>query len=91
MLRNSFQNARSLITTKKPSKRRAIRVGLQTGSGQSCYANSKRTDFRPLIRRCRRELGALVRLIDEAKISGKQGKDVLIEMFKTGKPAADDH
>ena len=33
------------------------------------------------------ELGALVRLIDEAKISGKQGKDVLIEMFKTGKPA----
>jgi aspartyl-tRNA(Asn)/glutamyl-tRNA(Gln) amidotransferase subunit B len=34
------------------------------------------------------ELGALVRLIDEAKISGKQGKDVLVEMFKTGKPAA---
>ena len=33
------------------------------------------------------ELGALVRLIDEEKISGKQGKDVLIEMFKTGKPA----
>jgi aspartyl-tRNA(Asn)/glutamyl-tRNA(Gln) amidotransferase subunit B len=30
------------------------------------------------------ELGALVRLIDESKISGKQGKDVLIEMFKTG-------
>ena len=30
-------------------------------------------------------LGALVRLIDEEKISGKQGKDVLIEMFKTGK------
>ena len=34
-----------------------------------------------------RELGALVRLIDEEKISGKQGKDVLVEMFKTGKPA----
>ena len=33
------------------------------------------------------ELGALVRLIDEDKISGKQGKDVLVEMFKTGKPA----
>src|ERR1041385_2484375 len=33
------------------------------------------------------ELGALVRLIDEGKISGKQGKDVLIEMFKTGKGA----
>lgn len=33
------------------------------------------------------ELGELVRLIDEAKISGKQGKDVLVEMFKTGKPA----
>jgi len=34
-----------------------------------------------------KELGALVRLIDEAKISGKQGKDVLVEMFKTGKRA----
>ena len=33
------------------------------------------------------ELGALVRLIDEGKISGKQGKDVLVEMFKTGKTA----
>src|ERR1043165_7026364 len=27
-------------------------------------------------------------MIDEAKISGKQGKDVLVEMFKTGKTAA---
>lgn len=34
------------------------------------------------------DLGALVRLIDEQKISGKQGKDVLVEMFKTGKSAA---
>src|SRR5262249_33425861 len=34
------------------------------------------------------ELGALVRLIDEDKISGKQGKDVLVEMFATGKSAA---
>lgn len=34
------------------------------------------------------ELGALVRMIDEEKISGKQGKDVLVEMFKTGKSAA---
>jgi aspartyl-tRNA(Asn)/glutamyl-tRNA(Gln) amidotransferase subunit B len=33
------------------------------------------------------ELGALVRSIDEGKISGKQGKDVLVEMFKTGKGA----
>ncbi len=33
------------------------------------------------------DLGALVRLIEEAKISGKQGKDVLVEMFKTGKTA----
>jgi aspartyl-tRNA(Asn)/glutamyl-tRNA(Gln) amidotransferase subunit B len=33
------------------------------------------------------ELAALVRLIDEEKISGKQGKDVLVEMFKTGKAA----
>ena len=34
------------------------------------------------------ELGALIRLIDEGKISGKQGKDVLVEMFATGKSAA---
>ena len=34
-----------------------------------------------------RELGALVRLIDEGKISGKQGKDVLVEMFVHGKSA----
>jgi aspartyl-tRNA(Asn)/glutamyl-tRNA(Gln) amidotransferase subunit B len=33
------------------------------------------------------ELAALVRLIDQDKISGKQGKDVLVEMFKTGKTA----
>jgi aspartyl-tRNA(Asn)/glutamyl-tRNA(Gln) amidotransferase subunit B len=33
------------------------------------------------------ELGALVRMIDGAKISGKQGKDVLVEMFTTGKSA----
>src|SRR5256885_482807 len=34
------------------------------------------------------ELGALVRIIDDGKISGKQGKDVLVEMFSSGKPAA---
>ncbi|MBA3715974.1 MAG: Asp-tRNA(Asn)/Glu-tRNA(Gln) amidotransferase subunit GatB [Pyrinomonadaceae bacterium] len=34
------------------------------------------------------ELGALVRIIDEGGISGKQGKEVLIEMFATGKTAA---
>src|SRR5713226_4929794 len=34
------------------------------------------------------ELGALVRTIDEGKISGKQAKEVLVEMFATGKPAA---
>ncbi len=34
------------------------------------------------------ELGALVSMIDEGKISGKQGKDVLVEMFSTGKSAA---
>jgi aspartyl-tRNA(Asn)/glutamyl-tRNA(Gln) amidotransferase subunit B len=33
------------------------------------------------------ELGTLIRLIDDGKISGKQGKDVLVEMFKTGKGA----
>src|ERR1043166_2958077 len=34
------------------------------------------------------ELGALIRMIDEGEISGKQGKDVLVEMFSTGKTAA---
>lgn len=34
-----------------------------------------------------KELGLLVRMIDEEKISGKQAKDVLVEMFKTGKSA----
>ncbi|MBV9958597.1 MAG: Asp-tRNA(Asn)/Glu-tRNA(Gln) amidotransferase subunit GatB [Acidobacteria bacterium] len=34
------------------------------------------------------ELGALVRLIDEGKISGKQGKEVLVEMFANGTGAA---
>jgi aspartyl-tRNA(Asn)/glutamyl-tRNA(Gln) amidotransferase subunit B len=33
------------------------------------------------------DLGALVRSIDEGKISGKQGKDVLVEMCATGKSA----
>ncbi len=33
------------------------------------------------------ELGALVRLIDEGKISGKQAKEVLVEMCGTGKTA----
>ena len=35
-----------------------------------------------------RELGALVRLIDDGNISGKQAKDVLVEMFASGKTAA---
>jgi len=34
------------------------------------------------------DLAALVRLIDEEKISGKQAKDVLVEMFSTGENAA---
>ena len=34
------------------------------------------------------ELGALVRLIDAGQISGKQGKEALVEMFATGKTAA---
>lgn len=29
-----------------------------------------------------------MRVIDEGKISGKQGKDVLVEMFRSGKSAA---
>ena len=33
------------------------------------------------------ELASLVRSIDAGTISGKQGKDVLVEMFKTGKTA----
>ncbi len=32
-------------------------------------------------------LGTLVRLVDAGGISGKQGKEVLVEMFATGKPA----
>jgi aspartyl-tRNA(Asn)/glutamyl-tRNA(Gln) amidotransferase subunit B len=34
------------------------------------------------------DLGALVRLVEDEKISGKQGKEVLVEMFKSGKTAA---
>jgi aspartyl-tRNA(Asn)/glutamyl-tRNA(Gln) amidotransferase subunit B len=34
------------------------------------------------------ELGGLVRMIDDGKISGKQGKDVLVEMFASSKTAA---
>ena len=33
-------------------------------------------------------LGLLVRMIEEGKISGKQGKEVLVQMFRTGKTAA---
>ena len=33
------------------------------------------------------QLAALVRLVDEGKISSKQGKDVFAEMFATGKTA----
>jgi aspartyl-tRNA(Asn)/glutamyl-tRNA(Gln) amidotransferase subunit B len=34
------------------------------------------------------DLGELVRHVEDDKISGKQGKEVLIEMFKSGKSAA---
>ncbi len=34
------------------------------------------------------ELGAFVRLINDGKISGSQGKEVLVEMFKSSKSAA---
>src|SRR6266550_1657982 len=34
------------------------------------------------------ELGALVHMINDGKISGKQGKEVLHEMFKSGKTAS---
>jgi aspartyl-tRNA(Asn)/glutamyl-tRNA(Gln) amidotransferase subunit B len=33
------------------------------------------------------ELASLVRAVEEGRISGKQGKDVLLEMFRTGKGA----
>jgi aspartyl-tRNA(Asn)/glutamyl-tRNA(Gln) amidotransferase subunit B len=33
------------------------------------------------------ELGALIRALDEERINGKQAKDVLVQMFKTGKGA----
>jgi len=43
----------------------------------------------PALHRLRpKNLGALVRLIEDEKISGKQGKDVLVEMFRSGKSAA---
>jgi aspartyl-tRNA(Asn)/glutamyl-tRNA(Gln) amidotransferase subunit B len=48
-------------------------------------AAGRRADESPV---AAEELGALVRLIDEGKISGKQAKDVLVEMFKTGKRAS---
>lgn len=34
-----------------------------------------------------KDLGELIRIIDSGKISGKQAKDVLVEMFKTRKTA----
>jgi aspartyl-tRNA(Asn)/glutamyl-tRNA(Gln) amidotransferase subunit B len=34
-------------------------------------------------------LGDMIRLIDSGAISGKMGKDVLVEMYKTGRGAAD--
>jgi aspartyl-tRNA(Asn)/glutamyl-tRNA(Gln) amidotransferase subunit B len=34
-------------------------------------------------------LAELIRFVDEGKISGKQAKEVLIEMFESGKSAAD--
>ena len=46
-------------------------AGLEAGSSPVSAAN----------------LGAFVKLIDDDKISGKQGKDVLVEMFRTGKSA----
>jgi aspartyl-tRNA(Asn)/glutamyl-tRNA(Gln) amidotransferase subunit B len=33
------------------------------------------------------QLAALIKLIDDGKISGKQAKDVLVDMFKSGKTA----
>lgn len=33
------------------------------------------------------DVGSFVKLIDDGKISGKQGKEVLVEMFQTGKSA----
>jgi aspartyl-tRNA(Asn)/glutamyl-tRNA(Gln) amidotransferase subunit B len=33
-------------------------------------------------------LGELIRLVEDGKISGKQGKEVLVEMFQSGKSAA---
>jgi aspartyl-tRNA(Asn)/glutamyl-tRNA(Gln) amidotransferase subunit B len=35
------------------------------------------------------DLGELIRLVDQEKISGKQGKDVLLAMFKSGKTATE--
>ena len=43
--------------------------------------------FQQPSRRSPKKLGGLIKLIDDGKISGKQAKDVLVEMFKTGKGA----
>ncbi len=36
-------------------------------------------------------LAEMIRLIEEGTISGKMAKEVIEEMYKTGKPAADHH
>src|SRR5829696_4579177 len=86
MLRNSFLSGHWLTTTKQQRRPPATPARLQIGSDplRELEANSLSAADSPL---APKELGALVRLIDEGKISGKQGKDVLIEMFKSGKPA----
>src|SRR5215212_7276818 len=76
MLRNWFPSDRWRITTKRQLPRPEILALLQTGFDPSCCVSSRSP-----------ESGALVRLIDQGNISGKQGKDVLVEMFKTGKGA----
>src|ERR671939_102841 len=48
-------------------------------------ASGKQADESPV---SPEELGALVRAVEEGRISGKQGKDVLVEMFRTGKGAS---
>jgi aspartyl-tRNA(Asn)/glutamyl-tRNA(Gln) amidotransferase subunit B len=47
-------------------------------------ASGKQADESPV---SPEELGALVRAVEEGRISGKQGKDVLAEMFRTGRGA----
>ena len=91
----SFRDAAQLTSERsladylrRQRKRREMRARPPTGSGLNCSESSRRKACSPAPRPVPpKELGALLRIIDEEKISGKQAKDVLVGIFKTGKVA----